>query len=65
MALFKAFIPGLVLTLAIAVILGSNGTSGGWLNVHRVNIEQIQFYWSWSLFLIFTGLGWFIFYTID
>jgi hypothetical protein len=65
MALFKALIPGLILTLVIAVILGSNGAPGGWLNVHRLEIEQIHFYWSWPLFFVSTGLGWFVFSTID
>ena len=65
MALFKGLIPGIILTLILAVILGSNGVSAGWLNVHRVDVQQYHFYWSWSLFFIFSGLGWFVFSTVD
>ena len=65
MAFVKALIPGAVLTYVIAIILGSNRVAGGWLNVQQIHIEQVSFYWSWPLFVIATGLGWFVFSTVD
>jgi hypothetical protein len=65
MAFIKALIPGVILTFVIAIILGSNRVSGGWLNVHQINIEQASFYWSWPLFLISTGIAWFVFSTTE
>ncbi len=65
MAFFKALIPGVFLTFVISIILGTNHTSGGWLNVHRITIEGISFHWSWPLFLIATGLAWGIFAMME
>jgi hypothetical protein len=65
MALFKGMIPGLIVTLIVAVILGANGVSAGWLNVHKLHVAQLYFYWSWPLFLVATALGWFVFSTVD
>jgi hypothetical protein len=65
MAFLKGLIPGLILTFVLAGILGSNGTTAGWLNVYGTDIEQYRIYWSWPLFVISTGLGWGIFAMLD
>ncbi|MCX7864204.1 MAG: hypothetical protein N2423_04070 [Novosphingobium sp.] len=65
MAFVKGLIPGIILTLVVAGILGSNGQSAGWLNVHAIDIEQFRIYWSWPLFVIATGLGTGLFALMD
>lgn len=64
-ALFKALIPGLILTFVVALVMGSNGTSGAWLEIYLVNVEGIRFYWSWPLFLASTGVSWGIFSMME
>lgn len=65
MPLFKGLIPGFCLTFIVAMILGSNGVSGDWLEVHRVAIEGYRFYWSWPLFIASTGLATSIFWMME
>ena len=65
MAFIKGLVPGLILTFVLAGILGSNGQSAGWLDVHSIFIEQVRFYWSWPLFIVSTALGTGIFAMID
>jgi len=65
MPLFKALIPGVLLTFVVSLILGSSRTKGGWLEVHRITIEGIGFHWSWPLFLLTTGIAWGIFAMMD
>jgi len=62
---FKGLIPGLILTFVVSLVMGSNGTSGAWLQIHLVNIEGIEFYWSWPLFVIATGVSWGIFWMME
>ncbi len=61
MDFFKALIPGMVLTLVVAGIIGSNHSTGGWLNIEHVQIQDFSFYWSWALFVSATGLAWMLF----
>jgi hypothetical protein len=65
MSFVKALIPGLLLTLIVAVIIGSNGSAGGFLNIHHATISGHGFYWSWPLFIASTGLAWGIFAMLD
>jgi len=65
MAFIKGLVPGLLLTFVLAGILGSNGQSAGWLEVHSFAVEQVKGYWSWPLFVVSTGLGWGIFAMLD
>jgi hypothetical protein len=58
MAFFKALIPGALLTFVVAMVLGINHMRGGVLMVHRVMIDGQDFYWSWPLFVVGTGLAW-------
>ncbi len=68
MAFFKALIPGILLTLIVSVIIGSTGASGGFLDIHHTalpGLERHEFYWSWPLFLVATGLSWSLFWMLE
>lgn len=65
MSLVKALIPGLLLTLVVALVIGSNGSAGGFLNIHQTAIGGQEFYWSWPLFIASTGLAWGLFWMMD
>lgn len=56
-ALLKAVVLGILLTLIVTFFIGSGGSSGGMLNVRGVTIQEVDFYWSWSLFLMGTGIS--------
>jgi hypothetical protein len=51
MALIKGLIPGFLLTFIVSLILGSNQSRGGFLDIFRATIEGQSFYWSWPLFI--------------
>ena len=57
-ALLKALIPGTILTFVVSIIIGSAGSSAGYLNIHSVTLGGSDFYWSWPLFLAATGVSW-------
>lgn len=65
MSFVKALIPGLLLTLLVATIIGSNGSAGGFLNIHHTSLGGYGFYWSWPLFIASTGLAWGIFWMME
>lgn len=56
--MLKAIVLGTILTGSIAMVVGSQGSSGGVLDVHAVNIADYKMYWSWPLFLAGSGLSW-------
>ena len=64
-AFLKAVALGIFLAFIVSLFIGSGGSSGGMLNVRPVTIEGFQFYWSWALFLIGTGLSYGIFLMMD
>jgi len=64
-AFLKAVALGIFLALIISLFIGSGGSSGGMLNVRSVTIEGYQFYWSWALFLIGTGLSFALFLLME
>ena len=64
-AFLKAIVLGAVLAFIVSLFIGSGGSSGGLLNIRHVAIEGFAFYWSWSLFLIGTGLSFGIFLLLD
>ena len=65
MSFVKALVPGIILTLVLSVIIGSNGSSAGVLNIHRVAVYSHHFYWSWPLFFAATGLAWGILWMME
>ena len=64
-AFLKAVALGIFLALLVSLFIGSGGSHGGLLNVRAVTYEGYQFYWSWALFLIGTGLSFGIFLMMD
>jgi hypothetical protein len=64
-AFLKAVALGIFLALLVSLFIGSGGSSGGLLNVRSVTFEGYQFYWSWALFLIGTGLSFAVFLLMD
>jgi hypothetical protein len=65
MAFLKAVALGGFLAVIVSLFIGSGGSSGGMLNVRSVTIEGFQFYWSWALFVIGTGLSFGIFLMME
>ena len=64
-AFLKALVLGIFLALIVSLFIGSGGSSGGMLNVRLVAIGDYEFYWSWALFLIGTGLSFGIFLMME
>lgn len=58
MDMLKAFGLGIVLTIVVAVVVGSQGSSGGALAVHKMVLGDYRVFWSWPLFLAGSGLSW-------
>ena len=59
-AFLKAVPFGIFLTIIVCLFMGSGGTDGGPLHVRKMELMDIQFYWSWMLFIGGTLLTWFI-----
>ena len=64
-AFMKGVIVGLILAFVVAGLIGHAGGTGGILNVRHVAIQGFRFYWSWALFVMGSGLGWFIFLLLE
>lgn len=72
-ALFKGMVPAFVLTWVVALVIGSNGSKGGFLYIKLVqfsgasaySIPSFSFYWSWPLFIAASVLGFFIFQMLE
>jgi hypothetical protein len=58
MAMIKALTLGAILSATIALVIGSQGTTGGALAIHLVPIAEAKLYWSWPVFLSGSGLAW-------
>lgn len=58
MDLLKAIFIASILTGCVALIIGSQGTSGGPLEVFAFQVQAQKLYWSWPIFLGGTGLTW-------
>lgn len=56
MDLIKSVTFGAVLSAAIALVIGSQGTSAGPLAIHLVDVADVRFFWSWPVFFSGTGL---------
>ena len=54
----KAIGLGAILTGSIALVVGSQGTSGGPLAVQALDVGDYRIFWSWPLFCAGTGLSW-------
>ncbi len=68
-ALFKALTPAIVLTFIVSLVIGSNGSKGGFLYIQYLNLSgsgafvsrAYGFYWSWPLFIAATVLAFALF----
>lgn len=58
MEIFKGLLVGAVLTFVVALVIGSQGSTGSFLHIHRLTIMEIQFWWSWPLLLASSGIAW-------
>lgn len=54
----KAILFGTLITWCVALVVGSQGSTGGALAVHPMQVIDYKVYWSWPLFLSGTGLAW-------
>ncbi|NBW76943.1 MAG: hypothetical protein EBR34_14275 [Sphingomonadaceae bacterium] len=61
MNLFKAIVPGALLTWVVSTAIGSQGSRGAWLAIERLHLNQHSIYWSWPLFVAGTVLAWAMF----
>ncbi|MEM7665349.1 MAG: hypothetical protein AAF250_05790 [Pseudomonadota bacterium] len=59
MDVVKAMLLAVVLTYSVALVVGTQGSSGGYLDVHSMAMgNSFKVFWSWPLFLAGTGLSW-------
>jgi hypothetical protein len=56
MGMIKSVIFGAIVSAAIAMVIGSQGTSAGPLAIHLVSVADMRLFWSWPMFLSGTGL---------
>jgi hypothetical protein len=56
MDVIKSVVFGAIVSAAIAMVIGSQGTSAGPLAIHLVSLGDMRLFWSWPLFLSGTGL---------
>lgn len=61
MDLLKAMVIAAVLTGCVAIVIGSQGTSAGQLQIHAMTVGGARIFWSWPMFLAGTGLSWGLF----
>ena len=57
MTLMKALIPSTILTLLVAAIVGSAGSTGSYLDLQGATIVGFAFYWSWPFFFAVMALN--------
>jgi hypothetical protein len=56
MELIKSLTFGTIMSAAIALVIGSQGTSAGPLAIHLVEVADMRFFWSWPVFFSGSGL---------
>ena len=64
-AFIKALFLGAFLSAIVSLFVGSAGSTGGLLNVHGGLVAGMHLYWSWTLFLIGTGLAFGILWLME
>lgn len=57
MDLIKSVTFGAIMAGAIAMVIGSQGTSAGPLAIHPIAIADMRLFWSWPVFFTGTGLS--------
>ena len=61
----KALPFAIFLSWILSLFMGTGGTSGGVLAVHRVHIVDVSFFWSWPLFFLGLALTWALLLMMD
>ncbi len=56
--MIKAMSFGVILTGSIALVVGSQGSSGGPLMIEALKVGSYNLYWSWPIFAAGSGLSW-------
>lgn len=51
MDVIKSLILGTILSITIGLVIGTQGTSGGALAIHLVEVADMRLYWSWPVFV--------------
>jgi len=64
-ALIKAIFPGAFLSWLVATFVGTQGSSGGLLNIQHYVVHGTTIHFSWILFLIGTALAWALLKMMD
>jgi len=70
-ALLKAVPLGLFLTALVCLFIGSAGSTGGFLHIRNMDVDlamigvSFDMYWSWTMFLVSTGLAWAILFMMN
>ncbi len=65
MTLVKALLPSTILTLAVAAVVGSAGSTGGFLNLQDAHLSGHVIYWSWPFFLVASAITWILAQRIE
>lgn len=58
MDLLKAIIFAAILTGCVALVIGSQGSTGGALAIFSFKVASQKIFWSWPAFFGGTGLAW-------
>ncbi|NBC88993.1 MAG: hypothetical protein GVX90_05825 [Alphaproteobacteria bacterium] len=56
--MLKAVVFGAIITGCVALVIGSQGSSGGRLAIEAIELGEVRLFWSWPLFLSGSGLAW-------
>ena len=58
MEFFKAVPLGGILTYVVSLVIGSQGSRGGFLSIYRAEMFEDELWWSWPLFFAGSALAW-------
>jgi len=57
-ALVKSIFPAFLLSWLVATFVGTQGSSGGLLQITELTVHDVRFHASMPLFLIGAGISW-------
>ena len=64
-ALLKAAPLSFALTIIISFNIYPYGAYNAYFYVQKTGFGYFEFYWSWPIFILFTIVGWFIFWIME
>jgi hypothetical protein len=56
--MLKAVVFGAIITGCVALVIGSQGSTGGKLAIETLALGDYRVFWSWPLFFSGSGLAW-------